>query len=89
LHRYCREVRAAYGRPDLDFYELRHACATLLLERGLSPEDVAIQLGHTDGGSLVRRLYGHPSEDRARARIAAAFAHEPVANWSQARRDTA
>jgi integrase len=63
---------------------LRHACATLLLERGLSPEDVAIQLGHTDGGALVRRLYGHPSEDRARARIAAAFEQEPVATGRSA-----
>jgi len=52
-----------------------------------SPEDVVIQLGHTDGGTLVSRLYGHPSEERARARIAAAFAHEPVANWSQASRN--
>jgi integrase len=89
IHRYFSVVRAAFGRPNLDFYELRHACATLLLERGLSPEDVAIQLGHTDGGALVRRLYGHPSEDRARARIAAAFEQEPVANWSQRRRETA
>jgi Phage integrase family len=89
IHRYFGVVRAAYGRPKLDFYELRHACATLLLERGLSPEDVAIQLGHTDGGALVRRLYGHPSEDRARARIAAAFEREPVANWSQRHRETA
>jgi integrase len=88
-HRYFSIVRAAFGRPKLDFYELRHACATLLLERGLSPEDVAIQLGHSDGGALVRRLYGDPSEDRARARIAAAFAQEPVANWSQRRRETA
>ncbi len=27
------------------------------------------QLGHTDGGALVRRLYGHPSERLARERI--------------------
>jgi len=25
----------------------------LLLERGLAPADVAVQLGHTDGGRLV------------------------------------
>jgi integrase len=73
IHRYFVPVRAAFGRPKLQFYSLRHSCATLLLERGISPEDVAIQLGHRDGGTLVRSLYGHPDEDRARARIAAAF----------------
>ena len=59
--------------PPLDLYELRHACATLL-ERGLSPADVALQLGHSDGGRLVMQLYGHPDEDRARDRLKMAFA---------------
>jgi integrase len=77
IHRYFAPVRAAFGRPRLQFHELRHACATLLLERGLSPEDVAQQLGHSDGGGLVRRLYGHPDEDRTRDRIALAFAEAP------------
>jgi len=54
------------------FYELRHYCATRLLELGLSPADVAVQLGHTDGGALVMSTYGHPSENAARARILAA-----------------
>jgi integrase len=50
FHRYFVAVRAAFGRPELTPYELRHACATLLLERGLTPEDVAAHLGHKDGG---------------------------------------
>jgi integrase len=85
FHRYFAPIRAAYGRPDLTPYHLRHACATLLLERGLSPEDVAAQLGHKDGGSLVRELYGHPDEQRQRDRIALAFSEvpaEPVADRS-------
>jgi integrase len=53
---------------------LRHACATLVLERGLSPADVALQLGHSDGGRLVMQLYRHPDEDRARDRLKMAFA---------------
>jgi integrase len=92
IHRYFEPVRAAFGRPKLQFHELRHACATLLHERGLSPEDVAIQLGHRDGGGLVRRLYGHPDEDRVRDRIALAFAEvpeKPVATRSHAQRETA
>lgn len=72
-----RPLRAAWvqsgGRP-LDLYGLRHACATLLLERGVTPADVAVQLGHSDGGRLVQVLYGHPSEDRARDRLKLAFA---------------
>jgi hypothetical protein len=46
-------VRAGAGRPRMTFYELRHFAATRLLELGLSPADVAVQLGHTDGGALV------------------------------------
>jgi integrase len=38
-------VRAAFGRPKMAFYELRHFCATHLLDLGLSPSDVAYQLG--------------------------------------------
>jgi integrase len=71
---YWHPVRAAFRRPEMDFYELRHFCATHLLELGLSPADVALQLGHTDGGALVMSTYGHPSEDAARARLKRAFA---------------
>jgi integrase len=66
-------VRAAFGRPTLALHELRHFCATYLLELGLAPADVAVQLGHTDGGALVMSTYGHPSDRAARARITAAL----------------
>lgn len=62
------------GGRDLDLYELRHAAATHLLERGVTPADAAVQLGHQDGGRLVQVLYGHPAEDRARDRLRMAFA---------------
>jgi hypothetical protein len=39
----------------------------------LSSEDVAIALGHTDGGELVRKLYGHRDRERALDRVAAAY----------------
>ncbi len=45
----------------------------MLLERGLRPADVAVQLGHTDGGRLVQILYGHPDEERALDRLLMAF----------------
>ena len=38
----------------------------------LDPHDIAQQLGHRDGGQLVRSLYGHPDAAIARERIKAA-----------------
>lgn len=58
----------------MDFYELRHFCATELLRRRVTPWDVAVQLGHTDGGALVMTTYGHPEEEDARDRLRAAYA---------------
>ena len=75
---YWNPVRAAFGRPGMDFYELRHFCATHLLELGVSHSDVAVQLGHTDGGMLVMSTYGHPSEDGARERLKHAYAASVV-----------
>jgi integrase len=72
-HRYWSLLRRFAKRPGFDFYALRHTAATLLLERGVTPWDVAIQLGHTDGGQLVMELYGHPSEAGARSRLLAAW----------------
>lgn len=74
LSYYFRVVRAKWGRTDLEMYALRHACATLLLERGLPPHVVANQLGHTDGGALVQKLYGHPQERGMREQVKMAFA---------------
>jgi integrase len=82
-----RVVRQRWAqRERLDLYELRHACATLLMERGLPPHVVANQLGHTDGGALVQRLYGHPSERGMRDQIRLAFGSWG-AEEEQARRD--
>jgi len=66
---YWNLVRMAAGLPEIDFYDLRHHCATQLLRMGVSPEDVAIQLGHQDRGKLVRERYGHPEDELARDRI--------------------
>src|ERR1019366_9309263 len=60
--------------PGINYYELRHFCATHLLELGVAHADVAAQLGHTDGGALVTSTYGHPSEDAARERLKRAYA---------------
>jgi integrase len=73
LYHYWRPVRESAGRPGLHWHELRHACATMLIERGLPAHVVAHQLGHTDGGILIQRLYGHPAHDGMRGLVKAAF----------------
>lgn len=79
-HYYWHPVRCRFGRPSMDLYDLRHFCASWLLnDLGLPAQDVAHQLGHTDGGSLVLRLYGHPSEKLARERIKRATGGKPAA----------
>lgn len=66
--------RLSIDQGWLKFHELRHTCATMLVEAGVDDRDVAAQLGHTDGGDLVRRVYGHPSRDASLGRVAAGFA---------------
>jgi integrase len=87
LNLYWGPVRVAFGRPTMHFYELRHFCATHLLALGVSHADVAVQLGHTDGGKLVMSTYGHPSDAAARERLKRAFTPSPpplsVATGSQ------
>lgn len=92
LHYLWRPIVAAWrakGGRDLDLYELRHACATWFVERGAAAGDVAVQLGHTDGGRLVQVLYGHPSEDRARDRLKLAAAPQRTQHVRNARSDRA
>jgi integrase len=71
-------TRAMFGRPGMDFYELRHFCATHLLQLGASDADVAHQLGHSDGGKLVRETYGHPADRYALDRLRSAFGTQVV-----------
>jgi integrase len=71
---HLRQRLARDPSADLDFYELRHFCATYLLDTlELSPSTVAIQLGHADGGKLVMSTYGHPDQELALDRIQQAF----------------
>ncbi len=67
-----QKVRASAG-VECRWHDLRHFCATQLLELGVDHFAVSIQLGHTDGGALVMSRYGHPSVDAAKRRLLAAF----------------
>jgi integrase len=77
-------VRAAAGLPGTRWHDLRHFCATQVLELGLDHFAVSIQLGHTDGGALVMERYGHPSEDAARQRLLHVFSFDGAETGSTA-----
>jgi integrase len=66
-------VRAYAQRPTMVMHELRHYAVTWLLEQGVSDSDVATQVGHLDGGKLVRSTYGHPRRNPALQRVRQAF----------------
>jgi integrase len=72
------QQRAASGLPNVRWHDLRHFCATRLLEMGIDHFAVSVQLGHEDGGALVMSRYGHPSKDAARERLLAAFSFDGV-----------
>lgn len=67
--------KAVRARADVDvrWHDLRHFCATQLLELGVDHFAVSIQLGHTDGGQLVMSRYGHPSVAAAKQRLLQPF----------------
>jgi integrase len=56
---------------------LRHTCATMLLQLGVSVYDVAGVLGTTE--DVVRRTYGHHAHDQLRQAVAA-FSRRPRAH---------
>jgi hypothetical protein len=53
----------------------------------LPPHLAASQLGHSDGGELLMRLYAHPDPSKTLEQISRAFHHtvEPPANLDEAR----
>jgi len=55
LKRACREI----GIAHLCHHDLRHLFATRCIESGVDVPTVARWLGHTDGGALAMRTYGH------------------------------
>lgn len=72
---YWSAVRSAVpGVERMAFHMLRHFYGTQLGDRpGISPRDIAHQLGHQDGGRLAAELYCHTIVDNANARVGAVF----------------
>lgn len=55
--------------PAVRWHDLRHFCATWLLDRGAKGEDVAYQLFGHPNPRLVYDVYGHPNRDLALDRL--------------------
>jgi len=69
-----KAVRAAAGWSGSLYLATRHFAGWYMVnELELPSEDVAIALGYTDGGELVRKLYGHRDHERALDRVMAAY----------------
>lgn len=67
-------IRTEVGYEGSLYLATRHFAGWYMInELHMTPEDVAVALGHTDGGYLIRNLYGHLDEDRALDRIVAAY----------------
>ncbi len=47
------------GMPELTFHDLRHSGASLMIAAGCHVKVIAERMGHSDGGTLVLRRYGH------------------------------
>jgi integrase len=73
-------VRCSVGLGNVDLYTAtRHHFAWYAWNvLGLDPADIAQHFGHQDGGALVRQVYGHFDQARARNRIREAFAEAPT-----------
>ncbi|MGC1236793.1 MAG: tyrosine-type recombinase/integrase [Xanthobacteraceae bacterium] len=54
---------------DVTPHVLRHTCATMLLQLGVSVYDVAGVIGASE--EVVRRTYGHHAQDHLRLAVAA------------------
>lgn len=61
LSRYYRAARAAAGRDDLRFHDLRHTGATLAYSAGASMREVQNRLGHST--NRAASIYAHAADD--------------------------
>lgn len=59
-----RPAKAAIGRPDLTWHDLRHTGATLAYRTGASVPDVQARLGHTTMRAAM--IYAHAADDSDR-----------------------
>ncbi len=64
-----RAVRKT-NSPHLRIHDLRHLFATRCIEAGVDIPTVSRWLGHSDGGALAMKTYGHLRDDHSRSQAA-------------------
>jgi integrase len=69
LLRVVQSAAARAGLTDVGVHSLRHSAATAMLEAGVNIKAVSDLLGHSSV-SITGDIYGHTSDDSARAAIA-------------------
>ncbi|WP_246136718.1 tyrosine-type recombinase/integrase [Leekyejoonella antrihumi] len=77
LYKVYRPARAAAGRPDLRWHDLRHTGATLAAHAGATTRELMDRLGHSTSTMAMR--YQHIADDRPAeiARRLTALAEQP------------
>jgi integrase len=60
-------VRKKAGLPKFGFHDLRHFFASQCVMAGLDFMTIASWLGHSDGGILVGKVYGHLADTHKKA----------------------
>lgn len=66
LNRLWVAAKLAAG-VEIRWHDLRHYCATWMLDHGATTDDVATQLGCDE--EQIRRRYGHPDPEKALSRL--------------------
>ena len=61
------KARESVNRPDLHFHDLRHSCASAMIQDGVDLHTVGAVLGHRSSASTKR--YAHLATDNLRAAI--------------------
>jgi integrase len=70
-------VRTQAGFPDFGFHDCRHTFISYCIMSGVDILTVAKWVGHSDGGVLIGKVYGHlASEHRQRAAKKVSFEHD-------------
>jgi integrase len=75
MSRVFKPAARAAGIPELTFHDLRHTGASLMIAAGCHVKVIAEQMGHSDGGALVLKRYGHLYKGARRQAAAALEAH--------------
>ena len=57
-----RKIVKKYNLDPICFHELRHTCASLLINAGVDPKSVSKRLGHSDT-SITMEIYTHAFEE--------------------------